>query len=134
MTMRVCLVEDDADIRDTLRFIFEETEAIIEEAADGEAALALLREQPAPRVMLLDRVMPRLDGVGVLRALAQTPDLRQRTTVLLMTACQEPPTAALAELLASLRAEVISKPFDVDDLLAQVDRAWQRMCGTDARP
>lgn len=134
MTLRVCLVEDDADIREVLRLLFEEAEAIIEEAADGEAALALLREKAVPRVLLLDRVMPRLDGEGVLRALAQAPDLRQRTTVFLMTARQERPTAALAELLASLEVEIISKPFDVEIVFQQVERAWQRLCGTDAHP
>jgi CheY-like chemotaxis protein len=130
MTLRVCIVEDDQDILESLRLLFEETEAIIEEATDGEAALALLRTQALPRVLLLDRVMPRLDGVGVLRALAQAPDLQRRTAVILMTARHEPPDAQLAELLAALGVEMITKPFDVEVVLQSVERAWQRLTNT----
>lgn len=127
MTLRVCIVEDDQDIQEALRLLFEETDGIIEEAIDGEAALALLSTEPLPRVLLLDRVMPRLDGVGVLRALAQAPDLQRRTAVILMTARHEPPDAHLAELLATLGVEIITKPFDVEDVLHSVERAWQRL-------
>lgn len=59
MTLRVCLVEDDDDIREVLRLLFEEVGAIIEE---------------------------------------------------------------------------IAKPFDVEIVFQQVERAWQRLCGTDAHP
>ncbi|HEX6777253.1 MAG TPA: response regulator [Ktedonobacterales bacterium] len=130
MTLRVCIVEDDQDIQEALRLLFEETDGIIEEAPDGEAALDLLRTQPLPRVLLLDRVMPRLDGVGVLRALAQAPDLQRRTAVIFMTARHEPPDAHLAELLAALDIEIITKPFDVEDVLHSVERAWQRLIDT----
>ena len=130
MTLRVCIVEDDQDIQEALRLVFEELDGIIEEAADGEAALDLLRAQPQPRVLLLDRVMPRLDGVGVLRALAQAPDLQRRTAVILMTARHEPPDAHLAELLGALGVEIITKPFDVEDVLHSVERAWQRLIDT----
>lgn len=130
MTLRVCIVEDDQDIQEALRLLFEEIDGIIEEAIDGEAALALLRTEPLPRVLLLDRVMPRLDGVGVLRALAQAPDLQRRTAAILMTARHEPPDAHLAELLGALGVEVITKPFDVEDVLHSVERAWQRLIDT----
>lgn len=130
MTLRVCIVEDDQDIQEALRLLFEEIDGIIEEAADGEAALDLLRAQPLPRVLLLDRVMPRLDGVGVLHALTQAPDLQRRTAVILMTARHEPPDAHLAELLAALGVEIITKPFDVEDVLHSVERAWQRLIDT----
>lgn len=127
MILRVCIVEDDVDIRDTLRWFFEEAEAIIEEAPDGEAALPPLSEQAVHRVLLLDRLMPRLDGVGFLRALAQAPDLRQRTAVVLMTARQEPLDAALAELLTSLGIATLFKPFDLDVVSQHVERAWQQL-------
>jgi two-component system response regulator ResD len=130
MPLRVCIVEDDPDIRDTLRLLFEEAETTIEEAAGGEAALNLLRTQAAPRVLLLDRVMPRLDGVGVLRALAQEPDLQRRTVTLFMTARHEPPDAQLSALLTTLGVETITKPFDVDSIFISAERAWQRLIDT----
>jgi CheY-like chemotaxis protein len=107
--------------------LFEEAKAIVEEAADGEAALSLLRTETAPRVLLLDRLMPGLDGVGVLRALAAEPSIQQRTAILFMSARIAPPDAELAELLTTLDAITIDKPFDMYILLAQVEHAWQRL-------
>lgn len=130
MPLHICIVEDDPDIRDALRLLFEEAETTIEEAADGEAALNLLRTQAVPRVLLLDRAMPRLDGVGVLRALAQEPDLQRRTAILFMTARHAPPDAQLSALLATLGVETIMKPFDVDVMFISVERAWQRLIDT----
>ncbi|HEU5198156.1 MAG TPA: response regulator [Ktedonobacterales bacterium] len=130
MPLRVCVVEDDPDIRDALHLLFEEAEATIEEAADGEAALNLLHAQAASRVLLLDRAMPRLDGVGVLRVLAQEPALQRRTAVLFMTARHEPLDAQLSALLTTLGVETITKPFDVDVLFISVERAWQRLIDT----
>jgi CheY-like chemotaxis protein len=127
MPLRVCIVDDDQDIRESLRALFEETEAIVEEAEQGVAALALLEREPAPRVLLLDRLMPRLDGVGVLRALAQFRRLSQRTAIVFMTARYEPLDASLGELAAALHVEVLTKPFEIDVLLEHVERAWQRL-------
>lgn len=130
MTLRVCIVDDDQEIRDSLRTLWEDTEAIIEEAVDGDTALALLRAAALPRVVLLDRLMPRLDGVGVLRSLAEAPDLQRRTAILFMTARHEPPTPALAELLTTVGAVLLTKPFDIEVLLSQVEQAWQRLSDT----
>lgn len=127
MRLRVCIVDDDLDIRDSLRILFEDFEALVEEATDGEAALTLLRAHGAPRVVLLDHLMPRLDGVGVLRALAQAPDLQQRTAILYMTAHHEPLTVGLRTLLSAVGGVMLLKPFDVDVLLGQVEQAWQRL-------
>ncbi len=127
ITLRVCIVDDDQDIRDSLRTLFEETEVLVEEAADGEAALALLRADALPRVLLLDRLMPRVDGVAVLRALAEAPDLQRRTAILFMSARHEPLAASVADLLTGLGAMTLPKPADIDVLLEQVERAWQRL-------
>lgn len=130
MALRVCIVDDDQDIRESLRTLFEDTGAQVEEAADGAVALALLRAEALPRVVLLDRVMPRVDGIAVLRALAETPDLQGRTAILFMTAHHESSDAALQELLTTLGAVPLSKPFDVEVLLGHVERAWQQLIDT----
>jgi two-component system OmpR family response regulator len=129
VTIRVCIVEDDLAIRESLRFLFEDAEAFVEEAADGEAALGLLRTEEVPRVLLLDRLMPGLDGVGVLRVLAAEPAIQQRTAILFMSARIAPPDAELAKLLKTLGVMTINKPFDVNTLLMLVERAWQRLIG-----
>lgn len=75
---RVFLVDDDPDIRESLRLFFEEEGYLVEEAADGYAALAFLEGTRDAWVMLLDRMMPRLDGPGMLRLLAERPQARAR--------------------------------------------------------
>lgn len=127
MTLRVCIVDDDQDIRESLQILFEDSGAIVEDASRGDAALALLRAHPEPRVLLLDRIMPGMDGVAVLRALVQEPDIQQRTAVVFMTDRPEPPDTTLVELLNALDAIILPKPYDIDVLLGTVERAWQRL-------
>lgn len=120
----VCVVDDDAGIRESLRFLFEEAEYEVEEAEDGEKALALLRADARPRVMLLDRMMPCMDGVQTLRRLSAEPnEILQRTVILFMTARNDPPVAEIADLIQRYTAETVTKPFNLDTLLASVERA-----------
>ena len=73
--IRVLLVDDQTLVRQGVRSLLElsQTVTVVGEAADGEEALTLL-ETLKPDVMLLDLRMPRLDGLGVLRALSGTAD------------------------------------------------------------
>jgi signal transduction histidine kinase/CheY-like chemotaxis protein len=64
----ILVVDDDADVRDLLRRTLEEAGYTVIEAENGQAALALL-EQELPGVILLDLMMPELDGFGVVSAL-----------------------------------------------------------------
>ena len=75
MTLRVLLVEDETLVRQGIRKLLE-LESRIEitaEAGDGEEALRLISEV-RPDVVLLDVRMPKLDGLGVLRALQENPE------------------------------------------------------------
>jgi DNA-binding NarL/FixJ family response regulator len=70
--IRVCLVEDQMLVRLGIRSLLELTDDIrvTGEASDGEEALRVV-EETRPDVVLLDMRMPKLDGVGVLRALGE---------------------------------------------------------------
>lgn len=72
---RVLVVDDDEGTRRLLRFELEPYGLTVLEASDGREALAVARDQ-APDAILLDVVMPRLDGWGTLRALKSSPDTR----------------------------------------------------------
>lgn len=74
MSLRVCLVEDETLVRHGIRKLLELGGRIevVAEARDGEEALAQI-EQARPDVVLLDVRLPRLDGIGVLRALRERP-------------------------------------------------------------
>lgn len=120
----VCVVDDDQDIRESLRFLFEEAGYEVEEADDGLVALSLLRAQPRPRVMLLDRMMARLDGFQTLRQFGEEPaHIRRDTSVIFMSARNDQPDPADAELIVRQTFGAVVKPFHLDDLLAVVARA-----------
>lgn len=74
MTLRVLLAEDETLVRQGIRKLLELDPRIeiTAEAMDGEEALRLIAES-APDVVLLDVRMPKLDGLGVLRALRDRP-------------------------------------------------------------
>lgn len=123
----VLIVDDDRAIRETLRFMLEDADYDVRDAADGLAALEVLRASRQPLVVLLDLMMPRLDGLGVLRAVSDDRDLATRHAYIVVTANLQAFTPAFTSLLSWMDAEVLRKPFDMDVLLDQVDRAARRL-------
>ncbi len=120
----VCVVDDDQDIRESLRFLFEEAGYAVEEASNGLELLTLLRAQSRPRVVLLDRMMGRLDGLQTLRMFGEEPiAVRRNTAIIFMSARNDQPDPASADLIATWIFATVVKPFHLDDLLATVTRA-----------
>jgi len=124
MTPKILVVDDEADLRESLGFLLEGAGYALEFAADGYAALgaAMLFQ---PDLMLLDVMMPRENGYRVARRVreAQAAGLLPRTTrIVLLTARKldhDPERERLFEHFARPDL-VIYKPFDVDHLLAAV--------------
>lgn len=125
--MNVLIVDDDEAIRDTLRFALEDSGYVVSEASDGLSALKQLRVAPGRCVVLLDLMMPGLDGAGVLGAVAGDQRLATRHAYILVTANTRTLTLAFVNLLSSLSVPIINKPFDVDTLLEVVSGAAQRL-------
>ncbi len=119
------VVDDEADIRGALRLILEDTGYAVSEAPDGLPALARLQAAADGLIVLLDLRMPGMDGIALLEAVAAERDgLLGRHAFVLMTArAGRTLPLALATWLQELRVPVLSKPFDVDDLLAVVQYA-----------
>lgn len=121
---RVLVVDDDEEIRETLQFIFMDQGHEVVVAQDGIEALETLRSATKPFVVVLDLVMPRLDGYDVLATVATDGQLRGLHQFVVITASGDPLEDALSALLA---APVIPKPFDMDVLTAAVAAAEQRL-------
>jgi NarL family two-component system response regulator LiaR len=81
--IRVLVVDDHEVVRQGLRFVLEQEPdvEVVGECADGHAAVAAIRAVE-PDVVLLDLVMPGLDGLGVLRAIEDRP---RRPAVIVLT-------------------------------------------------
>jgi signal transduction histidine kinase len=112
--IRLLVVEDDADIRETLISILEREGFAVTAAADGREALARLREAAADLV-ILDLMMPVMDGWQFRLAQKRDPVLAQ-IPVLAISADAGPKAAAIDA------AAYLSKPFDYDVLLATIQR------------
>ncbi len=120
---QVLVVDDDHSIRDTLRLLLEDAGYSVVEAGNGVEALALLRDERAAYITLLDLRMPQLDGAGLLGIVAEEPDLASRHTFILMTADTRALSPLFTSHLTRLAVPVLSKPFDIDDLFDLVERA-----------
>ena len=120
----VLVVEDDAGAREMIRQTIEKMSLPVAEADNGVAALGWLGEHPAPAVILLDLMMPEMDGFEVLDALAAHPQWRE-IPVIVITAKQL--TAAERERLLGQARKVIEKGGASRlDIVAAINEAVRR--------
>jgi CheY-like chemotaxis protein len=109
----VLIVDDDPDLLDVTSFVIETEGMAVETARNGEEALALLRAGRQPWLVLLDLMMPVMNGWEFLAAVANDP-LLQGIPVVVLTAGEH------TEVPGAL--EVVSKPMDLKELLRVVER------------
>lgn len=110
------IVDDDADIRETLAELLGDRGYDVLTAADGAAGLQLLRcSAVPPRLILLDLMMPVLDGYGFLREQRADPRLAG-VPVAVITAGHAVDRARLGE-----QVPVIAKPFNLSTLMTTVE-------------
>ncbi|MGO8948268.1 MAG: response regulator [Ktedonobacterales bacterium] len=125
---RVLVIQHDDALRETLREVLEDTGYEVIEARDGEGALRILRmNDKNGMVVILDQFMPRLDGVELLREVAQDRRLTKHFSFILLSAARLSMRLTVVRLFTKLAVQVVSKPFDVDDFLAAVAAANQRL-------
>jgi CheY-like chemotaxis protein len=114
---RILIVEDHPTMREAMRLVLEGEGFEIEEAADGETALAVIHASP-PDLLFLDLNIPGTSGTGVLEAVRADPacgDVR----VIVVTAAGEERRAEALRLGAD---EYFTKPFSPTALLQTVER------------
>ena len=127
----ILVVDDDQAIRESLRLLLEAEGYQVAEASNGVAALDILHTSVTPLVVLLDLRMPRLDGEGVLRAVAHDSYLASHNAYVLLTANFLAISPSLAAILTELRAPILPKPFDLDALLEIVHQLACRLVPPD---
>ncbi|PXW94397.1 response regulator receiver domain-containing protein [Sphaerotilus hippei] len=113
MNHTVLTIEDQPDIRRLIRMTLEFKGFQVLEAGDGEQGLALARSR-APDLILLDVMMPGMDGLSVSKILAQDPALRQIPVVMISALGRADDVAQGLE--TGVRAYLV-KPFSPWELL-----------------
>ncbi|HEX8793088.1 MAG TPA: response regulator [Polyangiaceae bacterium] len=109
---RVLVVDDDEAVRIVVEAVLRADGHDVATAGDGETALGLLGHSPAPSLVLLDLMMPRLSGWDVLEAMAHRPQLAD-VPVLVLTGYDE--VGGLPGC-----CHVLHKPIDADVLRERV--------------
>jgi PAS domain S-box-containing protein len=116
---RILLVDDDPKIRETLKEVLEgNPRYLVTEASNGTEACIVLGKDP-PDLLILDAVMPGMNGVEVCQTIRREPSL-SLTQVMVITGYMESPI--VREIEDTGFHEIMAKPFRSTDFLARVDR------------
>ena len=112
MNGHILIVDDDADLRETLQMLLEPNGFQVATAANGRAALEHLRSGARPGLILLDLMMPQMNGWQFLEVARADASLASIPIVIM--------TAHKATNLPF--DDILYKPFDLDTLLAVIQR------------
>ena len=121
--LRILYVDDEADIRSIVEFALEDEDGFqLTLCESGQDALATVGDL-SPDLILLDVMMPGMDGPTTLQHLREIPTLAE-IPVVFVTAKVQPHEVEQFKALGA--ADVIGKPFDPMSLADQVRDIWQR--------
>jgi len=120
--MKILIAEDSSTVRRLVAARLAADGYEVVEAADGEEAL-LAAQREHPDLLVLDKVMPKLDGFEVVRALREDPETRAMPIVMLTVRTDE------EDVLGGLSLgveEYMPKPFSPHELSARIRRLLAR--------
>ena len=116
---RVAVVDDERHIRELLEIGLADEGFVVRSAGDGQAGLRLVREW-APDVIVLDVMLPKIDGIALL------PRFRELTEVpILMLSAKGEVNDRIAGLTHGAD-DYVSKPFEMAELVARIESALRR--------
>jgi len=113
---RILIVDDEPDLLSVLRFGLEAEGFEVLEAADGERGLDLARTE-RPDLLVLDLMLPRMDGYKVCRAL-KFDERYRRLPIFILSARSGDTDRRLAMDLGA--DDFVTKPYEVKDLVARI--------------
>jgi two-component system alkaline phosphatase synthesis response regulator PhoP len=119
---RILIVEDDADIADLVKLYLEKAGHAVDVIDSGDAALRRLREDP-PDVLILDLMLPGVDGLMICRAVRAQAETRTIPIIILSARADESDRIHGLELGAD---DYVVKPFSPKELVARVAAVERR--------
>ena len=122
MAAKILVVEDEKAIARVLRYNLEKEGYKVVAAEDGESGLALARKE-RPDLVLLDIMLPKLDGIQVCKVLRSD----SRVPILFLTAKKSEVDRVLGLKMGA--DDYVTKPFSVAELLARVEALLRRSGG-----
>jgi CheY-like chemotaxis protein len=116
----VVYIEDEPELVDLLRLILKNENVLIKHALSGQRGLELVR-QLGPDLLLLDLMLPDMEGWEVYRTMQQDPSLKD-IPIVVVTVRTEGLIKGFWPQVEQLAGYVV-KPFDIDDLRDTINRA-----------
>ena len=120
---RILIVEDEPDIAEVLRYNLEKEGFRVEIAGRGEAGLETARHEPVPDLILLDLMLPGMDGLEVMRALKREQATARVPIVMITARGEEVDRIVGLELGAD---DYVSKPFSPREVVLRVKAVLRR--------
>ncbi|HEY0798478.1 MAG TPA: response regulator transcription factor [Candidatus Baltobacteraceae bacterium] len=117
--LRILVVDDERHIRELLEIGLGDEGYLVRSAPDGQAGLQIVREW-SPDLIVLDVMLPKIDGVALL------PKLRQLTEAPIVMLSAKSETADKIAGLSGGADDYLSKPFEMQELTARIDSALRR--------
>ena len=122
--IRICYVEDDEDIQRIVRMSLERVgKMTVEVVGDPTLAIDAINAFK-PDLVMLDWMMPKLDGVSLFRQMQARPDTQALPVVFITAKASQ---RDLDELVKIGAAGTISKPFSPKDLPEQLREIWKKL-------
>ncbi len=121
MAKKILIVDDEVHIRDIIRFRMEVEGFEILEANNGRNAIEVLTKEQ-PNIIVLDVMMPEMDGWEVCRFVRSQPDI-SKTPILMLTAKTE-----IRDKIHGMQAganDYLTKPFSPNELVVRVQKLLQ---------
>lgn len=127
MTQTILVVDDEAKLRDMLRVYLEQEGYRVVEASQGREALYVARYEK-PDLIILDLMMPEMGGYEFMRVFSKEAD----TPVIMLTAKVEDQDKIIGLGLGA--DDYVTKPFNVQELIARVRAVLRRLHKATAQP
>jgi CheY-like chemotaxis protein len=121
------VVDDDTGIRELIGELLESEGYTVELASDGQRALERMRDSACRMVVLLDVMMPMLNGIQILEIVAADESLARRHGFVVMTASALGQSDSLLSLARQFNAPVLTKPFSIETLLRSISDVANRL-------
>lgn len=115
---KIILIEDDKLIREIYIFTLEKANFQVVSAVDGQEGIDLIKENPDAKLILLDVIMPRSNGVYVLKKIKKTPEIAG-IPVLLLSNLSDEKTVDEA-MREGARGYIVKSQISQDELVEKV--------------
>ena len=119
---RILIVEDDDDLVNLATHWLERAGYTVENAGDGQKALGLLKNNPLPALVLLDVMLPKIDGFELLRLVRSNPRTKELPVIMMTSFSRDKDAKRGRDLGAN---DYIVKPLMELDFLKRIEHVVQ---------